>query len=185
MAKSLQFAVVTLAAWLPLCGCGVAPPASPDAGADQSPAGNIAPSDLPGAWEVVGEPVVFTFDQSGIPVAIRNTEAPNDWRTNIEFGTPQRIETPLGAADIVFEPGQPSIDGVTGEAKFDAVGTGSDIRFLFFAIPGEGRATFSFTGQYEAEADELTGTIDYAVYLGPTLIYSDQGQPYTLRKTQP
>ncbi|MHC4445805.1 MAG: hypothetical protein ACYTBZ_20880 [Planctomycetota bacterium] len=147
------------------------------------PGSNIASAVLPGNWEVVGEPVIFHFDDRGIPVSISNYEDPEDWRTNVEFGIPRRIEAPIGSLDIIFEPGQPFINSRTGEARFDASGTGSNIQFLFLPIPGQGHATFEFVGDYDFLTGELSGTIKYAVYYGSLLITQDENI-YTLRKVR-
>jgi len=170
--------VAALAAGAIGCGLGAPPVPSQSMG----PGLNIALDVLPGEWEVVGETVIFTFDERGTPIAISNYGDPEDWRTNVQFGTPQRIESPIGALDIVFEPGMPWIDSLTGEATFSASGTGRNIQVLFVPIPGEGYLTFLFEGQYDAATGELSGTITYEVFYGSLLVYSDADQQFTLRK---
>jgi len=142
---------------------------------------NIADIILPGYWEVEGETVIFHFDSRGIPVAISNYADPQDWKTNIEFGTPRRIEAPIGMLDIVFLPEEPYVSSTSGETTFAAYGTGTNIHFLFIPIPGEGSATFEFSGFYDDQTGELNGTIHYAVYYGPIHIISDELE-YTLHK---
>jgi len=162
---------------LSIGGCGIeATPPSP------IEATNIAAEVLPGDWEVVGEAVVLHFDETGLPVSITNYEDPDDWRTNIAFGLPSRIELPEGEADIVFELGAPFVDADTGEARFDATGTADNIRLFFLPIPGGGSATFEFVGTYDAEKNELQGTIAYEVFYGKLSIYVEEGELFTLTK---
>ena len=171
--------IIILCVFVFFAGC--VPEANTDNSATELPKDNIAGSILPGNWEVEGETVIFHFDQRGIPVAISNYADPQDWRTNIEFGTPRRIEAPIGVLNIVFRPEDPYISGTNGEARFAANGTGTDIQVLFVPIPGEGHATFEFNGFYDAQTGQLSGTINYAVSYGTLHITSDELE-YTLRK---
>lgn len=161
-------------------GCG-APTLPDDSDADSE--FNIAGQILPGEWRVLNEPAIFRFDEQGIPVEISNPDDPNDWKTNIEFGTSRRIETPIGALDFVFEPGRPKIDSRTGEASFSALGIGTNINALGIPIIGSGYATAVFTGSYDANTGELTGTIRYEVFYEAISIYADE-DAYTLIKIQ-
>jgi hypothetical protein len=145
-------------------------------------ANNIAAEILPGDWEVVGETVILHFDKAGLPVSIANYGDPEDWRTNIVFGEPSSIEIPGGQADIVFEPGTPFIDADTGEAYFDATGTANNITAFSLPIPGGGSSTFAFAGTYDAERNELQGTIAYEIFYGKLSIYAEEGEPFTLTK---
>jgi len=160
-------------------GCTPAPaPIDPEP--ETSPA-NIAPQVLPGEWDVLGESVVFRFDERGIPTEIYNVADPLDWRTNVTFGGVQHLEAPVGSIDITYEPGEPYIDRQTGEARFEAYGTGRNLRVFLLPVPGEGYGTFRFTGTYDASAGTLEGTIEFAVFAGGITLYSD-AQQRTLRK---
>ena len=168
--------ICTLSLLIGLFGC--APPGIPGGSGSEN---NIASEVLPGDWAVKEESVVFSFDSEGIPYAISNPEDPEDWRTNIEFGTGGRIETPVGALDMTFQPGEPVIDADTGEAFFGALGTGTNITVMGFPVLADGYATFEFNGQYNASEQQLTGDIVYEVFLGSVSVYTDS-EDYTLEK---
>lgn len=158
-----------------------APPPEPDPPVTPEPV-NIAPIVLPGEWDVLGQPVVFTFDSRGIPVAIRNEADPNDFRTNVEFGESRRMSIPLGSLDASLAPGEPFIDEQTGEAHFAASAIGSNIVVLIIPIPGTGMATFEFTGRYDPVVQELAGVSRFAITYNGLLIYSDEVDEYVLKK---
>ena len=110
---AVETMVVGLAWFVLLSGCAAREPLPPE----EPPATrNIASQVLPGQWQVVDESVVFTFDDQGIPLSIRNDADPQDSRTNVVFGEPATIAAPIGRIDIVFLPTEPSIDEQTGEA---------------------------------------------------------------------
>jgi hypothetical protein len=165
-----------------LAATACAPPVPGDPDAVDS-VYNIAKQILPGEWEVLDEPVVFRFDSNGIPVEISNVEDPDDWKTNLEFGTSRRISTPVGALDFVFDPGRPLIDSRTGEAAFNAYGTGTNINALGIPVIGSGYATAEFTGFYDEDTGELTGTIRYEIFYQSVSIYKDQ-HDYILVKAE-
>lgn len=176
--KSVTRQMALVASIAVLIGCGPAP--SMPSGAS-GPGNNIALSVLPGEWQVINEPVIFQFDACGKPVAISNPADPNDWRTNVQFGSAGTITTPYGTVDITFTPGDPWVDDVNGVASFAAVGTASNIN-LIVPLPGEGHATFLFEGHYDATTGLLDGVISYEVYYGTLLITSEANKPYTLEK---
>ena len=143
---------------------------------------NIAPTVLPGEWDVLGQPVVFTFDARGIPVAIRNEENPSDFRTNVQFDESRRMSIPLGSLDASLSPGEPFIDRWTGESHFAASATGSNIIVLFIPLPGTGTATYDFNGWYDPVNQELHGVSQFAITYNGLLIYADRVDEYVLKK---
>lgn len=162
---------------MPACGVESPDPTQPEGD-------NIANTVLPGDWMVQGEQVVFSFDADGVPVAIRNEADPNDWRTNVRFGDSGHLEAPIGSVDTVWQPGIPFINADTGEAAFSAEVFGNNIQAFDLRLPGSGRATFAFTGQYDAASGELHGSSHYEIYYGTLLVYSDTVDQYILKKME-
>lgn len=172
----------TLAACLLLVLTGCPAPAPPPPAEEPPPSGNIAAQVLPGRWQVIGEPIVYTFDSAGLPESITNADDPQDWRTNLHFGQGERLAAPFGSLSATFYPGEPSIDAATGAAHFSAMAVGSEIVLLSLPVPGEGHANYEFNGHYDAATGQLSGSNTFEVYYGQLLIYSDIVDEYVLQK---
>lgn len=162
---------------------GCTPPATQPTSQDPqgSTAQNIAAQVLPGDWQVVGESIVFSFDEQGVPTAVSNPANPSDPATNLAFNKPATLTTPDGQATINLVPGTPYIDSLTGQSNFSAAGTLSDVLFKGLPLLGQGHATYTFAGQYDSVQNELTGHSETKVFFGLLPIFSDS-KDYVLQK---